>query len=591
MADTLEESGELEERPDPRIFRPELYEAVQANNSARAIELLNDDVPPSYIDTFSGWTSLHWAAINGNVQLVTKLLEKGAAAAYHRAIEREKKRKEDSKKKQVSVETNVNIESKEGNDEIVKDSNDKISENQNESNNENNNGNNETKNEVEEVEEDDEETRQDRKQEIQANLYKNTPLLWASLKGHLLVVWLLLNEGYSPNDVDNSGNNAVHLAASNGHIKVLKVLLDDGGNSNHINRYRNLPIDLATDRVIREMLSNAMTVSASWTEDDVKNKHENNIKFYKKASDNLTKILNEAGKLDSPRYSVVGAGNNSGDIMTKLPDIITQSKSIGIDEELILQAEKLLLKLECTQELFNDTMELRKFAPCTTAEVYENYVVKLEKSLLKAEANGATREMTLLAKELILSSQAEYWIICLIDRVKNIECAKETDDHDMKRLLHAIQKGQAFHAAEEILDRAIVLHRKLEAELGMSRAIALIPTVRLPMENPPEGYYHPSDLGKIIETEEYPHPPSTGEYQWEPSETYRSLHKAIDAIKASYNGADQLGANPSIITDAKEKLVKSEKDMKLLEVKNTADKTAAIEIAQKLAKKVKKPKK
>ena len=56
--------------------------------------------------------------------------------------------------------------------------------------------------------------------------------------------------------------------------------------------------------------------------------------------------------------------------MTKLPDVITQSKSIGIDEELILQAEKLLLKLECTQELFNDTMELRKFAPCTTAEVY-----------------------------------------------------------------------------------------------------------------------------------------------------------------------------------------------------------------------------
>lgn len=590
MADALEESGEVEERPDPRIFRPELYEAAQANNSVRAIELLNEDVPPTYVDTFSGWTALHWAAINGNVQLVTKLLEKGAATAYHRAIEREKKKKDDVKKKQVAVEIIVNDENKDCDDEAMKDSNFKDNENQSEINNDNNNGNNETKNEVEEVEEDDEETRQDRKQEIQANLYKNTPLLWASLKGHLLVVWLLLNEGYSPNDVDNSGNNALHLAASNGHVKVLKVLLDDGGNSNHINRYRNLPVDLATDRNIREMLSNAMIVSASWTEDDVRNKHENNIKFYKKASDNLTKVLNDATKLDSPRYSSAGAGN-SGDIMNKLPDIIAQSKSIGINEELISQAEKLLLKLESTQELFNDTMELRKFAPCTTAEVYENYVVKLEKSLLKAETNGVAREITALAKDLIVSSQAEYWVVCMIDRVKNIECARESDDHDMKRLLHAIQKGQVYHAAEEILDRAIVLHRKLEAELGMTRAIALIPSVRLPMDNPPEGYYLTSDLGKIVETEEYPHPPGSGEYQWEPSESYRALHKAIEAIKSSYNGADQLGANASVIAEAKEKLVKAEKDMKLLEVKNTADKAAAIEVAQKLAKKVKKPKK
>ena len=45
----------------------------------------------------------------------------------------------------------------------------------------------------------------ERQLEVSVNLLKNTPLLWATHKGHLRAMWLLLDDNYSPNDMDNMG--------------------------------------------------------------------------------------------------------------------------------------------------------------------------------------------------------------------------------------------------------------------------------------------------------------------------------------------------------------------------------------------------
>jgi ankyrin repeat protein len=63
------------EKPDPRTFRPDLYEAAKSNDTTRVLQYLSDGVPPSYIDAFNGWTALHWASCNGNIVMVKKLLE------------------------------------------------------------------------------------------------------------------------------------------------------------------------------------------------------------------------------------------------------------------------------------------------------------------------------------------------------------------------------------------------------------------------------------------------------------------------------------------------------------------------------------
>jgi len=160
----------------------------------------------------------------------------------------------------------------------------------------------------------------------------------------------------------------------------------------------------------------------------------------------------------------------------------------------------------------------------------------------------------------------------------------------MNKLRAAIEKAVNMLADDVIVEEASKFLRRLDSELGMSRAIAAMPVVKLPMDNPPEGYWSEKDVGKIEETEGYPAPPadSNGEYKWIPAETFVALAAGIERLSASYVGSDLLGANPAVIQQAKETITKAEKELKVLEAKDQADKAAAIEVAKKMLKKLKK---
>ena len=51
-----------------------------------------------------------------------------------------------------------------------------------------------------------------------------TPLMWASINGHLNVVQYLIEEGANPNIKNNKGKTALDLAEENGHKKVAEFL-------------------------------------------------------------------------------------------------------------------------------------------------------------------------------------------------------------------------------------------------------------------------------------------------------------------------------------------------------------------------------
>jgi hypothetical protein len=447
-------------------------------------------------------------------------------------------------------------------------------------------------------EEEDPEIAEDHKNEDAAVLNKNTPLLWASIKGHLRVVWALLSEGYSSNNVDDMGNNAVHLSASNSHFKVLKTLVDDGGNCNAVNMYRNSPLELATQRDIRDYLIESMEKCALMTEKDIQNKHEQNLKGFNRLQNNLISTINETNST-SPRGGFKGA--SLLDYTRRLADCIEESKVWGVDTAIILQGEQTMIKLEVTQDLMTDTLALQQETPMQSQEKYVQYVHKLERTLMKAENAGVERQQIQFAKDLIVCCQIEYWISVLALRLTGIDCARDCNEHDMIRLKQAILKGQALRAADSIVDAAVALLGKMEAELGMSRALIGIPTITLPPVIPkgvaeadfvvPEGWWQECDTGQIKETEGYPAPPEGGVYIWEPSEAYTSLQKSVVALKASLNGAEELNANPDVIAESKAKIVVAEKQLKSLDHKNEADKVIAIDAATKLAKKLKKGKK
>jgi ankyrin repeat protein len=56
--------------------------AVKADNTAEAIKLIGKGADPNSRTSPSGWSALHYAARNGNVEIVQALLNAGADANY-----------------------------------------------------------------------------------------------------------------------------------------------------------------------------------------------------------------------------------------------------------------------------------------------------------------------------------------------------------------------------------------------------------------------------------------------------------------------------------------------------------------------------
>jgi hypothetical protein len=249
-------------------------------------------------------------------------------------------------------------------------------------------------------------------------------------------------------------------------------------------------------------------------------------------------------------------------------------------------------KLDRTVELINDLQLAQTSSPIDTQTKYTKFVSKLEVTIAKAEASGVDRTHLQFGRDLVVRSQIEFLVFTALQRVKNVECAQDADEHDMIRLKMFIQKGQALQANTELLSIANARLKRLEAELEMSRAILAVPTVKMPMDEPAEGYWAEDDTGKLTETEEFPLPPAeTGEYIWEHSVSYVKLSLSIDRLRNCTDGAEELGANEEVINEAITRLATVEKQIKLLDLKDQEDKRIAIEIATKAAKKLKKGKK
>lgn len=235
-----------EEAEDPLTLKPQLYSSARENDLEAVLKYLAAGVPSTYIDE-TGWTALHWAAKSGNAQMVRALLDHQASVPYHFTVSTSL----GVNKKEAKELSEAEVKLAAMNADTLKETFESM----------------QKRREFEDV------------TDVSKDLLRNTPLLWAAFKGHLFIVWMLLCDGYNPNDVDDMGNNALHLAAAAGHIKVAQVLIQDGVFCNAVNIYKNLPFDTTTDQQIREILVTAMQKGASMTQREATQKHDANTKW------------------------------------------------------------------------------------------------------------------------------------------------------------------------------------------------------------------------------------------------------------------------------------------------------------------------
>lgn len=574
---------------DPVTLKPDLYAAAAANDLPKVKELVDMFVPATFIDTRNGWTALHWASMHSNAQMMKLLLASGASLPYHRLKAKEKRAKlalieaaSDKPKNEVTDESEeekldpVDIVTGEGEEEEE--------------------GQEGGKGPVVEDEGEDEfQENLETALETSVDLTKNTPLLWAVVKMNMRCIWLLLADGYSPNDRDNYDNSALHLAALGGDIKIMKVLIDDGASANNVNIYKNHAVDMAKDKDARDIIGAAQIAGASMTDHDIEVKHEKNMSKHRSYVSLLTDAKRDGARVEDNNFLVTYSASGTSDMIGKLAEALEFGKEWSLDEIDIAEAQRLLLLLESSQDVMADVTKLKSERPIQTQTEYKEKAYKLLQSMKVAKDTGMGEGQLLVVYEVIESCQIEYWLKTLLRRLADVETAMDCHEHDMKRLRQAIRKAESLRATQDLIDNANAFMSRLDAELGMSRAIKAVPNVKLPMENPPEGYFiEVLDKGFVVQTEGYPLPPpdpetgKPGEYQWQEAENFSKLKAAHEELLAKYDGAEEKGANLVICTQAKEVLVKVEKEIKLLDAKNENDKIATIEATKKLAKKMKK---
>lgn len=577
----IEDEDEIVEQVDPILLKPDLYAATVADDTEKVLELLNQSVPPTFVDTSNSLTALHWAAMNGNVKLVVNLLKCGASEPYHRLRAKAVKELHEREMQDNSSRSVANAVSQ---DDAEDDGADRGEQGGFDLNDDDENSL------AEDEDEEEEEEDVEKALEVSVDLLKNTPLLWATYKGHLQVIWHLLKDGYSPNDTDTMGNNALHLAAALGDMKVLKVLVDDGASANVVNQYKNLPVDMSKTKDVRDLLRVAMEQGASMTEKDIAAKHEKAMAWYDHILGDLSSSVTEASMINQPNAFQSMSASDASVLIGKLSSALSSGREWCLDGDLIKQGENFLLKLELSLELLNDLSEVEKVAPIRTQTAYIQIVTKLEQSLERAHEVGIDKSQLDHGLDLLACCQIEYWLSVLLDRLKDVVAAEDCHEHDMNKLRKAIDKAEKLNANADLVRQGTKFLNRLFAELGMTRAIKNLPEYKLP---PPDGvvsdgYWTEKDTGHIQETEGYPLPPAdTGEYVWIPSESYTALQSAITDLSTCYLGADELGANPDVIAESQEKLFKAEKDFKLLEAKNEADREKGLEVVKKMAKKLK----
>jgi ankyrin repeat protein len=78
--------------------------------------------------------------------------------------------------------------------------------------------------------------------EIICDTSDGTPLHYATARGHLECVQLLVCAGASVNLENGYTNTALHLAAHGGHVECMKFLIENGANVNALNWYQETPL-------------------------------------------------------------------------------------------------------------------------------------------------------------------------------------------------------------------------------------------------------------------------------------------------------------------------------------------------------------
>lgn len=320
----------------------------------------------------------------------------------------------------------------------------------------------------------------------------NTPLQWASFKGHLRIVWMLLKAGLSPYDVDSCGNTSLHLAATGGSAPVLKCLMSEGFDLSQRNVYGNTALELADKAEVRQLLKKARAESACyssgkkfsaavWRYYCTHSEHfycetetvrdqavvepgsstTQPVRYYKGS----LKIIKD---LES-RLQAQCKGTLTRENLEPLSKAVSDARANGCNVIWVHKGERTLSRLSAECVMRDEMAALEAQRPIGA----KSTIKPLIKRIKAAREEGVRDEDGIEdAMALVRATEAEVTVCGVASLVEGIECASDANESEIKRLDAAIAEAVAAGSHAETVKDKQALQARLHAELDLNRSMA-----------------------------------------------------------------------------------------------------------------------
>ena len=176
------------------------------------------------------------------------------------------------------------------------------------------------------------------------NNKNETPLHLASKKGLYDICHILLDNGASLDMYDLELNTPIHHACLNNHIILLKYLLTKNPQVDSKNINGKIPVDLATNKEITDLLEKYMNKNKNQIESE-KNKYMNDKSSNQKIDNEKKEDSNNKRRTRSSFYSTnINKSNNYIKTKNELNEVLEEENKIKKTNTVLIKSENVELK-------------------------------------------------------------------------------------------------------------------------------------------------------------------------------------------------------------------------------------------------------
>jgi hypothetical protein len=380
---------------------------------------------------------------------------------------------------------------------------------------------------------------------------------------------------------------------------MVDVMMDLGTKCNQANAYTNTALDMATGKELRSALRRYRKESLSWSDgaEGAAQKQIAAVEAHEARTRELVTALAATAAEADPSITNLSA-DKYGELIARTEELLSTAVAENVEQAAMDAGRRSLEQMRVAQMLREALDTTRAAMPITDEKDLVGSCVELQAAVDTANALSICVAAQTEGTTLLVRARVGVFLKQLTLRLQDVVKPVPYYKPQMDRLAAMCTKAEVLGVHTSVIAAALSLHTRLDAELKITTALStVLAAPRLPLkegaEYPPD-YWSEGDVGRVVPAIGF-HPlpdPDKGEYEWEPSETFRSLSKSVEELQGVLQ-LDLAGAGVAedLIASATEALAHCSTALKKLQGKNENDKLAAIEVVQKEAKKLKKGKK